>query len=50
MSSSKLIEYRGLLLPPQAHNAESLEFAQKFSVEDSDVFIVTYPKSGKLHS
>ncbi|XP_047216288.1 sulfotransferase family 2, cytosolic sulfotransferase 3 isoform X2 [Girardinichthys multiradiatus] len=44
--SSPMYEYRGLLLPPVAHTAESLEFAQNFSVEDSDVFIVTYPKSG----
>ncbi|MEQ2314785.1 hypothetical protein AMECASPLE_015665 [Ameca splendens] len=41
-----MYEYRGLLLPPVGHTAESLEFAQNFSVEDSDVFIVTYPKSG----
>uniref|UniRef100_A0A3B3Y6A0 Uncharacterized protein n=1 Tax=Poecilia mexicana TaxID=48701 RepID=A0A3B3Y6A0_9TELE len=48
MSSSMYVEYRGLLLPPVGHNAESLEFAQNFSVEDSDVFAVTYPKSGPL--
>lgn len=27
---------------------ESLEFAQNFSVQDSDVFAVTYPKSGTI--
>lgn len=48
MSSPMYIEYRGLLLPHGAHSLESLEFAQHFSVEDSDVFSVTYPKSGKL--
>ncbi|KAM4735463.1 sulfotransferase family 2, cytosolic sulfotransferase 3 isoform 2-T2 [Anableps anableps] len=48
MSSPIYVEYRGLLLPPVAHNAESLEFAQNFSVEDSDVFGVTYPKSGTI--
>uniref|UniRef100_A0A3B3U0P5 Uncharacterized protein n=1 Tax=Poecilia latipinna TaxID=48699 RepID=A0A3B3U0P5_9TELE len=43
------VEYGGLFLPPVAHNAESLEFAQSFSVEDSDVFGVTHPKSGKVN-
>lgn len=48
MSASSYIEYHGLLLPPVAHTAESLEYAQNFSVEDTDVFAVTYPKSGKV--
>ncbi|XP_027141939.1 sulfotransferase family 2, cytosolic sulfotransferase 3 isoform X2 [Larimichthys crocea] len=48
MSSSKYIQYHGLLLPSAAHSMESLEFAQNFSVEDSDVFAVTYPKSGTI--
>ncbi|CAK6954323.1 sulfotransferase family 2%2C cytosolic sulfotransferase 3 [Scomber scombrus] len=48
MSSPKYILYHGLLLPPQAHSLESLEYAQKFSVKDTDVFAVTYPKSGTI--
>ncbi|XP_075937533.1 sulfotransferase family 2, cytosolic sulfotransferase 3 [Anarhichas minor] len=48
MSSVEYIQYHGLLLPPLAHNMESLEYAEKFSVEDSDVFAVTYPKSGTI--
>ncbi|XP_018539716.1 sulfotransferase family 2, cytosolic sulfotransferase 3 isoform X1 [Lates calcarifer] len=48
MSSPKYIRYHGLLLPPSAHSMESLEFAQNFSVEDTDVFAVTYPKSGTI--
>uniref|UniRef100_A0A3P8TPX0 Uncharacterized protein n=1 Tax=Amphiprion percula TaxID=161767 RepID=A0A3P8TPX0_AMPPE len=49
MSSSGYIRYHGLLLPPIAHTMDSLEFAQNFAVEDSDVFAVTYPKSGIVH-
>ncbi|XP_013884376.1 sulfotransferase family cytosolic 2B member 1 [Austrofundulus limnaeus] len=48
MSSSSYIEYHGLLLPHTAHTAESLEYAENFSVEDTDVFAVTYPKSGTV--
>ncbi|XP_049439487.1 sulfotransferase family 2, cytosolic sulfotransferase 3 isoform X2 [Epinephelus fuscoguttatus] len=48
MSSPQYIEYRGFLLPSEAHSAESLEYAQNFSVEDTDVFAVTYPKSGTI--
>uniref|UniRef100_A0A8C2WIE1 Uncharacterized protein n=1 Tax=Cyclopterus lumpus TaxID=8103 RepID=A0A8C2WIE1_CYCLU len=42
------IQYRGILLPPIAHSTESLQYAEDFSVEDSDVFAVTYPKSGTV--
>ncbi|KAM9353901.1 sulfotransferase family 2, cytosolic sulfotransferase 3 isoform 2-T2 [Symphorus nematophorus] len=48
MSSSEFIQYRGINLPPVAHTMESLEYAQNFSVEDTDVFAVTYPKSGTI--
>ncbi|KAM9723648.1 sulfotransferase 2B1-like isoform 2-T2 [Menidia menidia] len=48
MSSPEYILYHGLLLPPVAHSAQSLEYAQNFQVEDTDVFAVTYPKSGTI--
>lgn len=48
MSSPEYIQYHGILLPPVAHSMESLEYAQNFSVEDTDVFAVTYPKSGTV--
>ncbi|XP_047455289.1 sulfotransferase family 2, cytosolic sulfotransferase 3 isoform X1 [Mugil cephalus] len=48
MSSIEYICYHGLLLPPGAHTAESLEFARNFLVEDTDVFAITYPKSGTI--
>ncbi|KAL7393861.1 hypothetical protein ABVT39_017054 [Epinephelus coioides] len=48
MSSPQYIEYRGFFLPSEAHSAESLEYAQNFSMEDTDVFAVTYPKSGTI--
>ncbi|XP_051262454.1 sulfotransferase family 2, cytosolic sulfotransferase 3 isoform X2 [Dicentrarchus labrax] len=46
MSSVEYIHYRGIDMPTEAHTMESLEYAQNFSVEDTDVFSVTYPKSG----
>ncbi|XP_061772286.1 sulfotransferase 2B1-like isoform X1 [Nerophis ophidion] len=48
MSWAKYLQYRGLPLPPGAHTEQSLEYAQNFSVEDTDVFAVTYPKSGTV--
>ncbi|XP_058502721.1 sulfotransferase family 2, cytosolic sulfotransferase 3 isoform X2 [Solea solea] len=48
MTSPEYICYHDLLLPPEAHSLESLEFAQNFSVNDTDVFAVTYPKSGTV--
>ncbi|CAG6015932.1 unnamed protein product [Menidia menidia] len=50
MSSPEYILYHGLLLPPVAHSAQSLEYAQNFQVEDTDVFAVTYPKSAVLRA
>lgn len=46
MSATEYIKYHGLLLPLEAHTTESLEYAQNFCVEDTDVFGITYPKSG----
>lgn len=48
MTSIQYVQYRDLLLPPVAHTKESLEFAENFAVEDTDVFAVTYPKSGTI--
>ncbi|KAA8591524.1 hypothetical protein FQN60_016898 [Etheostoma spectabile] len=48
-SSTQYIQYHGIRLPLLAHSKESLEYAEKFSVKDTDVFSVTYPKS-ETHS
>ncbi|XP_062254339.1 sulfotransferase 2B1-like isoform X1 [Platichthys flesus] len=49
MSSEELyLDYRGLRLPKETHNAVSLEFAQEFEFKDDDVIAVTYPKSGTV--
>uniref|UniRef100_A0A3B3WJL5 Uncharacterized protein n=1 Tax=Poecilia mexicana TaxID=48701 RepID=A0A3B3WJL5_9TELE len=41
------LEYQGLLFPRETHSAESLKFAQEFTLKDDDVLAVTYPKSGQ---
>lgn len=46
MSTTEYIRYRGIMVPPLAHTDKSLEYAQNFAVKDTDVFAVTYPKSG----
>lgn len=46
MSTIEYIHYRGIMVPPIAHNEESLEYGRNFAVKDTDVFAVTYPKSG----
>lgn len=46
MSTIEYIHHRGIMVPPIAHTEESLEYAQNFAVKDTDVFAVTYPKSG----
>lgn len=48
MTPVQYVKYRDLLLPPVAHTKESLEFAENFVVKDTDVFAVTYPKSGTI--
>uniref|UniRef100_A0A3P9H5N7 Sulfotransferase n=1 Tax=Oryzias latipes TaxID=8090 RepID=A0A3P9H5N7_ORYLA len=48
MSSSENIQYDGPFLPTVGYTKESLEYTKNFSVKDSDVFVVTYPKSGTI--
>uniref|UniRef100_A0A3P9LCR3 Sulfotransferase n=1 Tax=Oryzias latipes TaxID=8090 RepID=A0A3P9LCR3_ORYLA len=48
MSSIENTQYHGPFLPTVGHTKESLEYAKNFSVKDSDVFVVTYPKSGTI--
>lgn len=48
MSSIENTQYHGPFLPTVGHTKESLEYAKNFSVKDSDVFVVTYPKSGEF--
>uniref|UniRef100_A0A8C0GDR3 Sulfotransferase n=1 Tax=Chelonoidis abingdonii TaxID=106734 RepID=A0A8C0GDR3_CHEAB len=39
--------FAGISLPGHLHTEESLRFASSFQFQDTDVVIVTYPKSGK---
>lgn len=41
--------FAGIALPGHLHTAESLQFATSFPFRDTDVVIVTYPKSGEWH-
>ncbi|CAL1610678.1 unnamed protein product [Knipowitschia caucasica] len=48
MTSVQYVNYKDYVLPPVAHTEESLEYAENFSVKDTDVFAVTFPKSGTV--
>ncbi|KAJ8005353.1 hypothetical protein DPEC_G00145740 [Dallia pectoralis] len=45
-SNGKYIVYHGLLCPNKCHSYESLKYAEELKVNDDDIFVVTYPKSG----
>ncbi|KAK1806717.1 hypothetical protein P4O66_005215 [Electrophorus voltai] len=45
-SNDLYLVYHGLFLPKVAHSENSLNYFEKFVVQDDDVFIVSYPKSG----
>ncbi|XP_029440623.1 sulfotransferase family cytosolic 2B member 1-like [Rhinatrema bivittatum] len=47
MSSTSVWEYQGCLFPSVKYDTASLDYAWKeFEVRDTDVFNITYPKSG----
>ncbi|XP_028326846.1 sulfotransferase family 2, cytosolic sulfotransferase 3 isoform X2 [Gouania willdenowi] len=48
MAASKYVHYQGLMLPSEAHSTQSLDYAHNLHVHDTDVFAVTYPKSGTI--
>ncbi|XP_044515320.1 sulfotransferase 2A1-like [Gracilinanus agilis] len=44
---TKVMEvFEGILLPVAIYSKESLQFARKFQFQDTDIFLVSYPKSG----
>lgn len=44
----KYLVYHGLLLPKETHNEDSLKYATELQIRDDDIFVLTYPKSGKI--
>lgn len=39
--------FHGILFPGHLHTQDSLQNALKFQFQDTDILIVSYPKSGK---
>lgn len=39
--------FHGILFPGHLHTQDSLQRALRFLFEDTDILIVSYPKSGK---
>lgn len=48
MGSFNYIDYHGLMFPKESHNEKSLEYFEKFNLNDDDLIAITYPKSGKV--
>ncbi|KAM3873442.1 3-beta-hydroxysteroid sulfotransferase-like [Diretmus argenteus] len=46
MWSDRFLMYDGLPLPKEISTMESMKYAQDFPVKDTNVFAVTYPRSG----
>lgn len=46
----KLISHRGFNLISGIHSPEVVDKIQNFEIRDSDVFVITYPKSGKIEN
>lgn len=40
-------KFHGISFPGHLHNKDSMQFALKFPFQDTDILIVSYPKSGK---
>lgn len=36
------------MFPKESHNEKSLEYFEKFNLNDDDLIAITYPKSGKV--
>ena len=42
-----LVRYKNYNFPVNYTNAEYIDSLQSFEIRDSDIFLVTYPKSGE---
>lgn len=44
--SGEYFRYKGILFPVGIYSPESISLVENAEVQDDDIFIVTYPKSG----
>lgn len=44
--SGEYFRYKGILFPVGIYSPESISIAENSEVQDDDIFIITYPKSG----
>ncbi|XP_076869238.1 sulfotransferase 2B1-like [Brachyhypopomus gauderio] len=46
MENKKYLIYHGLMCPKENHSEDSFKYFENFNVNDSDIFCISYPKSG----